>query len=472
MAFRVCHGMSIPSNRIAGSGGTYSLTSHPDGGYLLPSTVPIGRYRAGKTMVGNRLYTRVTYYVCFSPEDCGGLVNSKYLTRNSAATHAIRKNGTYTLVNQGWNNGLNDDVTCDRVFDLVERVLSVKTRKDPVRTCRVLLTHCCQNNYPRQLAIGVWNEQARDKSFASSFPEVMRNYARGIETFGQCFVFSATVLALMRHIGLQTRQVCSTKAGHNADRSHFIEFLNETRGDGGRDGLDTTWNYHCWDEVYLPNKLGVGEWHVIDATPQETSLRDPGKGMFTCGPCSIPCLQSLVHTNRWDYDFNYCSAGTQGFGAYGVEYANGGRGAINLHYHIKANLTGSALMVEQAAGGFKDEKERYRPERPAEPKFAQYRILPVRSGRTVQFTLDGTLPPTPPKLEAFVVFIRSSAPRNHHPNPKSGEPYMIVRPKNNRFTIPSGWTHCYIITGNVSKQQNGRNRHIMYRAIAKVPLSR
>ena len=466
MTFRVCHDMSIPSSRITGSGGTFNLSPHPDGGYLIPTTVPIGQYRSGRTMVGTRLYSRVTYFIGFSPEQCGGLIHSKYLTRNSAATHAVKRNGNYTLINQGWSNGLNDDATCERVYDFVERVLSIKSRRDPVRACRILLTHCCQGNYSNELVIGVWNEMAKGKTFAHSFPEVMRNYANGVSNFGQCFVFSATVLALMRHIGLQTRQVCSTRAGHNSDRSHFIEFINETRGNRRRDGFDTTWNFHCWDEVFLPNKLGVGEWHVIDATPQETSLREPGRGMFTCGPCSIPCLQTLVHANRWDYDFPYCSAGTQGFGAYGVEHVASGR-TINLHYHIWPNATGATLMIEQATGGFKDEKERYRPDRPAEPKSAQYTITPVRTGRNVEITFQGTVPPG---IQTYVVMIRSNKPRSKTPNPKSGDPYRVLRPRNNRFTIPSNWSHCYVVTGIPSKRPPRGNRFLLYRASAKVQL--
>ena len=474
MTYRVCQGIRIPSETLSYAYGDekYTLDGDDTKGYLIPSDFPIGKYKGSGATVNGKKYRYIIYYVLFSPNSCGELVDTRYLTNNVGYTGAKKSGGSYTLRSNGWKHSLKVKSVVDNVFRLVGKVLDKQERSDAALAARILCTHGCNGNYSSYLLKGVWGESAEDITFARTFSSVMSNYFRRSTSYAQCFIYSAALCALMRHIGIQCRQMCATSCGHDGNRNSYIERINE----GGRGDSEKLWNFHALCENYLKQPNGKGNWCSIDMTPQETSItrgqyghpRNAGYRKFVCGPCSIPGLRTHDTKQRYSYDLPYITAATQGFIAYGVEKERRGGRPLHIFYATVPDVTNRFITVEQADGRWIDMRKRYRPKKPYDPDEPEYILKTNREGNRVSWNVSGD--DIPDDLKAYAVVIRSNKSRSLHPNPNDGEPFKIYNLTGSVFTIPKNYSHCYIITG-VTNGYSSYPSYLVARISRKIPLS-
>ena len=140
------------------------------------------------------------------------------------------------------------------------------------------MTAMCNAKDNEGLLYGRWDDSYGEETAPSKWKNVADICDRYLETrkpvkYAQCWVFAAAVCAMFRCLGLPCRSVANFDSFHDED------------GDGFVDEDEYTWNYHVWNEVWM------GEWYVVDATPQEPSkistfcvCEHEYSHQYVCGP--------------------------------------------------------------------------------------------------------------------------------------------------------------------------------------------
>uniref|UniRef100_A0A0N4Z245 TGc domain-containing protein n=1 Tax=Parastrongyloides trichosuri TaxID=131310 RepID=A0A0N4Z245_PARTI len=119
--------------------------------------------------------------------------------------------------------------------------------------------------------------------------------------WGQCFTFAPLFTSILRCLGIPTRTVTCSDAGHDVQGSLVLErrILRKTK-----DGLQTEseegiWTFHCWCEIWIKrHDLAKGiydGWQVVDATPQTTS-----NGLRQRGPYPVKALFKGIVNLKYD----------------------------------------------------------------------------------------------------------------------------------------------------------------------------
>lgn len=270
--FRVCDGMVIPSPSLIGTGGIVKLTPKA-GGYVVPQ-LPVGVYTSTS---GTK---RIEYLVCFSPRRCGvdRLTTDSYLITDRSPTVSVMKKGVFYLRQSKWSNCLFNKEISRYLYHSIINTADVEIRNNPVMMVRYLMTRCGQQRRSDHTPLieGDWSQPVGN-SGTISFESVMKSYIQKSPPKGQCFTYSALMNALLRQVGIQSRQVVGTSAGHPS-QTGMIEMSIFGESSGGR-GF---WNFHCWNEAFVN-----GEWHFLDATPQCRSSESPFNTWYISGPYSL-----------------------------------------------------------------------------------------------------------------------------------------------------------------------------------------
>lgn len=406
----------------------------------IPTNFPVGLYTGAS---GKR------YFIQFNLQDTGYPRVDPYLTSDRGYCSGYKSNydGAYLLSSGYWNHGLNSNNTLYNVGKWLDQIPE-NVRRDPWLCSRYICGYISRaTNYHNALVAGTWN-YGRTK-FGSSLTDIMQTWIYNRITYGQCFTFSAALCGLLRHVGIPSRQVVCTNAGHSSNRAQQLTLVDQSCGDRYKDDHSMVWNFHSWVLCFLrtidrPN----GEWCVIDATPQEKSLHEPLRGRYVCGPCPIRALKDANNLNypEKNLDMLYISVGTRGPVSWGVEYYTRGM-SRPLHVYYYRDLTGDGTDVYEqnsSCTGFVDCTNDYKCNTPFPQENYGVTITQVGFGRRV------TVANPIPGLEMYLVLLQTSRRWiNRHPPTTSINYYKVKPIVNNMFSNGdiSGYTHAYVVVG-------------------------
>ena len=156
-----------------------------------------------------------------------------------------------------------------------------------------VLTGRWDGNYVEGTSPVAWNS-----SISIMKKYIMQDYLP--VKFGQCWVFSAIVVSLMRCLGIPCRSVTNYSSAHDTDNTMTIDsYFNEKNEEVGHS--DSIWNFHVWNECWLQRPdlpEGYDGWQAIDATPQEEA-----DGRMQCGPAPVKAIKNGQTFVNYDTPF-------------------------------------------------------------------------------------------------------------------------------------------------------------------------
>lgn len=407
----------------------------------LDFNTPIGLYKGNNDK---------TYAVLFGNRDYNE--GSYFLTSDKGFTGAHDRKEGYILKYESWKNGLQKDATIEKVFNWVEKVVPKKHLADPVLASRYICAYIGKKVNGNRLVTGCWGG---DVTFATSLVDIFEDWEIGEVSYAQCFIYSALLCGILRHVGLPCRQVICSNAGHISN-THQQQITMVEDDEGNRHG-DSIWNYHCTCEVWLTINNN-SEWCVIDATPQEQSVSEPLKDYYVCGPCPISAMNNVYNiTDKHNYfDLKFISVNVRGVVSNGVEY-DGEKHGMRIFYYRNYNGTGTGIYTEDRNGDWIDIKSRYKPS--GDFPYGTYDYsMSVSDG---DITLSGSVPEN---VEAYLVLIEAKHyHRDNLPSAKSIESYEVIKLEGSGShwsynpSYCKGWSNCFIVTGVKTKVRYTKN---------------
>ena len=156
----------------------------------------------------------------------------------------LSDNGFEVLSKEEVNAGYDDVATLDALADVL------RGRWDGEYSDGVLRGRW-DGNYTDGKNPGVWTSTAA-LSAAS---------CRASVKYGQCWVFSGTMAAAARGLGIPTRSVTNVNSAHEHKPFDAVAAEDSVVSAGAT--KDSVWNFHVWNEA----------WNAYDATAQESSRR-------------------------------------------------------------------------------------------------------------------------------------------------------------------------------------------------------
>uniref|UniRef100_A0AC35TRZ7 TGc domain-containing protein n=1 Tax=Rhabditophanes sp. KR3021 TaxID=114890 RepID=A0AC35TRZ7_9BILA len=153
------------------------------------------------------------------------------------------------------------DVVCDLLHKLAKtKYLACDDRNDVVRLTRRL--SYCVNEY---LLFGDWKKKETEfngkeiqPSRWQSSKDIFKRYLDDGERvkYGQCFTFAPLFTSVLRCLGIASRTVTCSNAGHDTNGSLVIErrLIRTNNGDVRSEQSEGIWNFHCWTEVWIRSK--------------------------------------------------------------------------------------------------------------------------------------------------------------------------------------------------------------------------
>ena len=116
--------------------------------------------------------------------------------------------------------------------------------------------------------------------------------------YGQCFIFGILMTALNRSLGIPIRTVTTLGSGHD---SIPLWGVHSTFYDkNGKTISFEPWNFHCWNEAWLPAVNGESGWAVLDATGQGRASNPKADNIV-----AVPGLNEIPRVPRLPTDMNY-----------------------------------------------------------------------------------------------------------------------------------------------------------------------
>uniref|UniRef100_A0A0N5BWS3 TGc domain-containing protein n=1 Tax=Strongyloides papillosus TaxID=174720 RepID=A0A0N5BWS3_STREA len=119
--------------------------------------------------------------------------------------------------------------------------------------------------------------------------------------WGQCFTFAPLFTSILRCLGIPTRTITCSDAGHDIQGSLVLErrIIRTIKNGFQTESEEGIWTFHCWCEIWikrydLPSGIYDG-WQVVDATPQTTS-----NGLRQRGPYPVKALFNGVVNLKYD----------------------------------------------------------------------------------------------------------------------------------------------------------------------------
>ena len=125
----------------------------------------------------------------------------------------------------------------------------------------------CANKH----GVWIWNPYWPEKNPGSwnAVAEICKQFTDTgkIVKYGQCFTYGVVLTALLRSVGIPARTVTTWDSGHDKYVPWGIQsaFFDKN----GRCLDFEVWNFHCWNEAWIPSVNSQGGWAILDATPQQ-----------------------------------------------------------------------------------------------------------------------------------------------------------------------------------------------------------
>ncbi|XP_035747235.1 protein-glutamine gamma-glutamyltransferase 4 [Egretta garzetta] len=283
-----------------------SVTSSPE--------AMVGKYTLN-VKTGTNIYKpqNNTVYLLFNPwckDDAVFLADEaqrrEYVLND---TGYIYVGSAYRIYNRPWNFGQFEELILDTCIYLLDKSkLKISFRRDPVLVSRVM--SALVNSYnDNGVLMGNWsgnyNNGTSPMDWIGSVSILQKYYkTKKPVRYGQCWVFSGVLTTVMRCLGIPSRCVSNFNSAHDTEENLRIDiYLNEVGEKVDGISLDSIWNFHVWNDVWMKRKdlpAGFDGWQAIDATPQEES-----EGIFQCGPCPLKAIREGEVYLPFDSKFVY-----------------------------------------------------------------------------------------------------------------------------------------------------------------------
>eukprot|EP01120_Amphizonella_sp_Union-15-10_P008073 TRINITY_DN2829_c0_g1_i1.p1 TRINITY_DN2829_c0_g1~~TRINITY_DN2829_c0_g1_i1.p1 ORF type:complete len:841 (+),score=212.43 TRINITY_DN2829_c0_g1_i1:2-2524(+) len=124
--------------------------------------------------------------------------------------------------------------------------------------------------------------------------------------YAQCWVFSGTLTAIMRCLGIPARSLTNFDSAHDTSKPYnrkVDKYYKKDYSYNDEKTNDSVWNFHVWNDVWMKRpdlKPGYGGWQAIDATPQEES-----EGIYQTGPAPLIAVKNGDKEVNYDLEFVY-----------------------------------------------------------------------------------------------------------------------------------------------------------------------
>ncbi|NXT51961.1 TGM4 glutamyltransferase, partial [Pluvianellus socialis] len=285
-------GWQISIVKSSGKECLLSVTSSP--------SAPVGKYTLN-VKTGSNIYKPESddVYLLFNPwceDDVVFLADEaqrkEYVLND---TGYIYVGSAYSIYNRPWNFGQFEEFVLDACMYLLDKSnLRLSSRRDPVSVSRAM-SALVNANDDSGVLLGNWSgnydKGTSPLDWIGSVSILQQYYkAKKPVCYGQCWVFAGVLTTVMRCLGIPSRCVSNFNSAHDTDENLRVDiYLNEFGEKLNRMSLDSVWNFHVWNDVWMKRAdlpSGFDGWQAIDSTPQEQS-----QGIFQCGPCPLKAIR-------------------------------------------------------------------------------------------------------------------------------------------------------------------------------------
>ncbi|NXO60308.1 TGM4 glutamyltransferase, partial [Aramus guarauna] len=265
-----------------------SITSSP--------LAPVGKYTLN-VKTGTNIYKAEedTVYLLFNPWCEADVVfladdaqRKEYVLND---TGCIYVGSAYNIYSRPWNFGQFEEFVLDACMYLLDKSnLRLSNRRDPVFVSRAM-SALVNANDDSGVLLGNWSGNYSNGTSPTDWigsVSILQKYYKTKKPvcYGQCWVFAGVLTTVMRCLGIPSRCVSNFNSAHDTEENLRVDvYLNELGEKLNGMSLDSIWNFHVWNDVWMKRAdlpSGFDGWQAIDSTPQEQS-----QGIFQCGPCPL-----------------------------------------------------------------------------------------------------------------------------------------------------------------------------------------
>ncbi|NXP06928.1 TGM4 glutamyltransferase, partial [Thinocorus orbignyianus] len=224
-------------------------------------------------------------------------------------TGYIYVGSAYNIYNRPWNFGQFEEFVLDACMYLLDKSnLRLSSRRDSVLVSRAM-SALVNANDDNGVLLGSWSgnyDRGTSPLDWIGSVSILQQYFKTKKpvSYGQCWVFAGVLTTVMRCLGIPSRCVSNFNSAHDTDENLRVDiYLNEYGEKLNRLSLDSVWNFHVWNDVWMKRTdlpSGFDGWQAIDSTPQEQS-----QGMFQCGPCPLKAIREGDVYLPYDSKFVY-----------------------------------------------------------------------------------------------------------------------------------------------------------------------
>ncbi|NWV29464.1 TGM4 glutamyltransferase, partial [Origma solitaria] len=224
-------------------------------------------------------------------------------------TGYIYTGSEYSIYAKPWNYGQFEEFVLDACMYLLDKSkLSLTDRRSPATVSRAM-SALVNSNDDSGVLMGNWSGNyisgTSPMDWIGSVTILQKYYkTKKPVRYGQCWVFAGVLNTVMRCLGVPSRCVSTFNAAHDTDENLRLDiYLNERGEKLNSLTLDSTWNFHVWNDVWMKRTdlpAGFDGWQAIDSTPQEQS-----QGRFQCGPCPVKAVREGDVYLPYDSKFVY-----------------------------------------------------------------------------------------------------------------------------------------------------------------------
>ncbi|XP_010137307.1 PREDICTED: protein-glutamine gamma-glutamyltransferase 4, partial [Buceros rhinoceros silvestris] len=210
-------------------------------------------------------------------------------------TGCIYTGSAYSIYSRPWNFGQFEEFILDACMYLLEKSqMKLGDRRDPVVVSRAM-SGLVNANDDSGVLLGNWSGNYSNGTSPLDWigsVAILQQYYKTKKPvcYGQCWVFAGVLCTVMRCLGIPARCTSNFNSAHDTDENLQVDiYLNEQGEKLNSMSLDSVWNFHVWNDVWMKRTdmlAGFSGWQAIDATPQERS-----QGIFQCGPSPLNAVR-------------------------------------------------------------------------------------------------------------------------------------------------------------------------------------